>query len=307
MNIQPINTVQRTNFKGLFIDKSVENKGNWKMEYHPYSWEINPNTKNFGNAHQTEWDIYANDLPDNEKRFTPKGKDCRYPSQEYCTDILRTKFYLTDHYTGSIRRHITDAEAMNLEESLIVKNKKLNAFLQEKDLKKNELKKSIEDISTEIDDSHRAFLSCSRDYNEDIFDRINSKKSNKYNMDKYHTEVYELSEKMHDNTNKYTKLMDSKDAVKTIIENNNEQLALIKLAKDNKALIDISRRDIYDPNKLLYDALQNLKTASKKIIALPHRVISVEEVLSCIKGKIKSADIPMEAIKIVDKVIAHRL
>ena len=40
------------------------------MEYQPYSWEMK-NEYEFGSAPQTELDIFANKLPDNEKIFTP--------------------------------------------------------------------------------------------------------------------------------------------------------------------------------------------------------------------------------------------
>ena len=34
-----INSINNTNFKGLFIDMTVQNGVKWKMVYHPYSWE----------------------------------------------------------------------------------------------------------------------------------------------------------------------------------------------------------------------------------------------------------------------------
>ena len=61
-----VNVINNTNFKGLFIDKTKENNGNWRMEYRPYSWEMK-NDGEYIMAPQTEWDLFSDKLPDNEK------------------------------------------------------------------------------------------------------------------------------------------------------------------------------------------------------------------------------------------------
>ena len=96
MKISPVKSVTNfagrsidynINFKGLFIDKSLENDGNWRMEYSPYSWE----TKNWNidskMASQSCIDIYGNELPDNEKIYSA------IENKKSAKDILGTEFY----------------------------------------------------------------------------------------------------------------------------------------------------------------------------------------------------------------------
>ena len=72
-------------------------------------------------------------------------------------------------------------------------------------------------------------------------------------------------------------------------------------------MIDISRRDIYDPNKALWQAMQNSKDAVEKYVSLPHKTISVQEILKAIDTKAKNVDIPKLAIQYVDSLIRNRI
>ena len=72
-------------------------------------------------------------------------------------------------------------------------------------------------------------------------------------------------------------------------------------------MIDISRRDIYDPNKALWQAMQNIKDAVEKYVSLPHKTISVQEILKAIDTKAKNVDISKLAIQYVDSLIRNRI
>ena len=72
-------------------------------------------------------------------------------------------------------------------------------------------------------------------------------------------------------------------------------------------MIDISRRDIYDPNKALWSALQNIKEAAEKYVSLPHKTISVQEILKAVGTKAKKVDIPKLAVQYVDTLIQKRI
>ena len=132
MKIQAINN---TNFKGLFTDASGINGGNWRMEYSPYSWESNNTGKM---ANQTDIDVYAKNLPDNDKIYTYDLSTRRKSAR----DILGTEFYF-ENADGKMRRTITEVPEMNREDSLRVLDKKLGIFLEDKQKLRAELEGTV--------------------------------------------------------------------------------------------------------------------------------------------------------------------
>ena len=305
-----IQAITNTDFKGLYTDKSAQNRGDWKVEYQPYSWE-KADMYNFGTAPQEEWDILASSLPDNEKHFTetrPRKYDF-YPKEgrESCRDILGTEFYYHDFETKKMRNVIDHKEALNLEESLNVLNKKLARFL---DLKEEEME-SLESIfknDKEILDKHSGnFDYYSGDYDQGILARINDKKYNKQKMVEYKNGLKEKADTMFDNIQKYISIRNSSIQVKEKRLNIEQEIAKINKAKNSGNLIDISQRVyVYDPNKKLWDALHNVQMAKNKLIALPHRTISVREILNEIRANVIASDIPEKAIKYIDILIKYR-
>lgn len=272
MKIQALNN---TNFKGIFIDKTKENNGNWRMEYHPYSWEWNPNGKR-GMAAQLEWDILADTLPDNEKKFEQKYKYSQYggceTNREFCKDILGTEFYYNDKKNDSIRKTITEMPPMTLEESLIVRNKKLYDFLYKKSIKAQELEKEFNTKNEEIKTEDYWYWHESKDYDKGFLERNNRKDVSKTNMDKYHKQSVLKAQELYNATQDYLKLKRSEIDVKREFNENKRMIEQLEKARKEGNLVDISRQTINEPLKPFYDALDNLETAVKKIIAFPKSI-----------------------------------
>lgn len=307
MKIQAINV----NFKGLFTNKTKENGGNWKMEYSPYSWEMK-NEKEFGMAPQTELDVFSKTLPDNEKRYIveniPQGR-IRSGStigRESCEDILGTEFYYRDNVRNSLRKHITEVPAMNLEDSLKVKSRKLEQFLREKIQKQIEIEKSFHHEKQLISDYDDEFEKYSSDYNEGFLIRDRSKDENKSGMKYTHNKLVNVSKTIIEDFKKYINLRNCIDSV--IKEKSTIALELERLgnARENNNLIDISKRDIYDPNKALWEALQNIKENASKLIALPHKTIAMKELIAKI-GKVSESEFAELGIKIIDQMIKTKV
>ena len=271
MKIQAINT--NTNFKGLFTDKSAQNNGNWRMEYQPYSWESN-NTGKMANKERI--DIYANMLPDNEEIYT---KNKGYYA-ETSGDILGTTSYYKT-YDGRMRRTIDEMPAMNREDSLKVLDKKLGKFLEQK----QELRKELE---ANFDRQTLAIRSSSDNYNIASYELDNTfwtKKNIKNNMDNAARELKNNADIMYQNSQNYIKLMGSIDAVRQTKENGQKEIKQIEELRKSGKLIDISRRDIPNPNEALKQALADIRAAAGKFLCLPHKLMSMEEVLKIVNPR----------------------
>lgn len=304
MKIQAINTT----FRGQFTNASYKNNNDWRMEYRPYSWEKNPNGK-YGMAIQEEWSTRDKTLPDNEKKFVNNTDMNLYGSmkgRKYCQDIFGTEFYYCDYDKNSERKVITEMPAMNLEESLSVRNAKLALFLNEKNKQKIEDESTIQKYHNEVNTQDSNYHYESRDYEKGWLERAASKDTDKNYMDIYHAKAIDAEHSLNNTVKKYIELRDSIDSVNAEVAKNKEELLKIENAKVHNALIDISQRDIYDPNKALWEALQDIKAAAGKLIALPHRTISMKELISKI-GKVADSEIASKGIKIVDELISSRL
>lgn len=289
MKIQAINT--NTNFKGLFTDKSAQNNGNWRMEYQPYSWESN-NTGKMANKERI--DIYANMLPDNEEIYT---KNKGYYA-ETSGDILGTTSYYKT-YDGKMRRTIDEMPSMNREDSLKVLDKKLGKFLEQK----QELRKELE---ANFDRQTLAIRSSSDNYNIASYELDNTfwtKKNIKNNMDNAARELKNNADIMYQNSQNYIKLMGSIDAVRQTKENGQKEIKQIEELRKSGKLIDISRRDIPNPNEALKQALADIRAAAGKFLCLPHKLMSMEEVLKIVNPRNLSSGYNNEIMHHIEKLI----
>ena len=307
MKLLPV--ANRINFKGLFTDKSRENHGQWKMEYQPYSWEMK-NSREYGMSNQVDFDIFAKELPDNEKIFRRQVFKNIFNTQSIymdCHDILCTKFYYNNVNSGSARDRIDEMKAMNLEDSLRVRDKKLAKFIELKEAKQQELKAMVEKEFKNFKVEEKKFEEATSDFHEDLSSRIRSKSSNKEIMDSSYRNMSGNVLFIKGGFDDYLRLENSKEAVKKLRESGQAMIRELETAREEGKLIDISRRDIYDPNKLLWQIMHDVKLAAGKLVALPHRTISVNELLKMIGSNVKEADIPAKCVRIVDELIHTRL
>ena len=295
-----INAISNTNFKGLFTDKSAQNGGNWKMEYSPYAWEAKYFKIDSKMADQENIDIFGTCLPDNEKIYTNEN------GKKSAKDILGTEFYY-EYENGKVRKTITEVPAMNREDSLKVYNKKLDKFLKMKKDKSEEMKKEVSDITKPFDSRSEEFYERVDDMKNSYFGRTYYLKSSAEVMDRVFTKMRDSAEILAKKFDEYATLRDSMDYVKHYISENKAEIELLEEKRKSGKLIDISRRDVYDPNQALWKALQNVREAAQKYVALPHKTISVREILNAVGGKVKEADIPNLAIKYIDTLIKKRI
>lgn len=271
MKIQSINN---TIFQGIYIDKSKDNNGNWRMEYHPYCWEKYNTSKM---TEPAEIDIFSNSLPENEKKTTVHHINYN-TNEEFSEDILRTRFYyiLKD---GRMRNLITPAPAMNREESLIIQNKKLKNFLKLKEDYLSNLKNQITDIPQIIQGHKENYDKRSADIKEKYFNRAWRLDASYNEMDKSFNALFDEADQLLKRFKDYIRLKESCDYVQENIKKNENEVLILQKSKADNTLIDISRRDIYDPNKALWDALGNIQEAATKLLALPHKTIQMKELL----------------------------
>lgn len=311
-----INAINNTNFKGLFVDKSTENGGNWRMEYYPYSWEIKasgPYGTYYGMSNQKDVDILADNLADNEKIYT-NNSDGYYSrcGRDFCKDILGTEFYFSDYTNNVARKAITEMDAMSLEDSLRVKIEKLSKFLAMKQDEKKTRETSFNTSEQEITSKDADFKSASADYDKGYWDRSYTKDKYKNDMNSTHRDSMKIIDRTFNNLKEYFKLTESIPSIINLRQKLTEEADKLTRAREEGNLIDISRRTIYDPNKSLWEAIQEMirtKTleTSKKLVALPHRSISLQEIIKAIGSKVKGPDASGEIIKYVDKLIASRM
>ena len=300
-----IQSIANTNFKGLFIDKKSQNNNNWRMEYSPYSWENNNTSKH---AIKEKIDVLASKLPDNEEIFETEGtfRDMYHnynltPKIERSRDILGTVSYFKDNETDDKFAHIDYVEPMNREESLQIYEKKLEKFQEMKKLKEIELRESIVNSKAEIEELSNELDEASKDYDYAFFQKQKNREKNKLeNTGKKLIEKFDLLQKISED---YIKLRDSIEIVNETRKNILKELSQIADAKKVNKYIDISKRNIYDPNRLLWEALQNVQSACEKFVSLPHKTIPVAELIKQTKESITSPELSAKVIKLVDELI----
>ena len=296
-----INAISNTNFRGLFTNKSAQNGGNWRMEYSPYAWESKNGWEiDSKMANQSGIDIFGTCLPDNEKIYTEKN------GRKSSEDILGTEFYY-EYNNGKVRKTITEVPAMNREDSLKVYNQKLNKFLEMKKEKAESMEKAVANATKNLDDDAEMFYSRADDLKNSYFGRSYTTEDSSRMMENKFNKVKDSLEDVTKQFKDYAHLRDSIDRVKQYIYDNEKEISLLSEKRKAGKLIDISRRDIYDPNKALWQAMQNIKDAVEKYVSLPHKTISVQEILKAIDTKAKNVDIPKLAIQYVDSLIRNRI
>ena len=280
MRIQAINN---NNFKGLFTDKHVENGGNWRMEYQPYSWESN----NQGiMAPKEQLDILSSHLPDNEEIYkeTTSGGEVIYKSSR---DILGTQSYYHDVKHDIMRRSIEEMPAMSREDSLKVFLSKLNTFLKLKwtTIGTNNFKifEYVKEIlnntyanSSIIDNMDSLVL---RLFSGDDVDRL-SRNNNKISDNANNIKILQ---------NQIEKLQASSDEVSNQRDIITREIQKIEAAKKAGNYIDISTADKAAFDKQIEKILQGLKEALTKpaimakygaqVISLPNRTLSIKELV----------------------------
>lgn len=281
-----INSIQNTNFRGLFVDKTKENNGKWKMEYYPYSWEtakINSETydaKVTEMAKKEKIDITAAKLPWNEEIYVAETSR----SPRISKDILGTVSYYEypqDIMMGEFRKKIDEKEPMNLEESLKVSVQKHKIF---KEMKNEEMSKIAEKISSDKAELMKLFDKYFQySYEQEkLFSFLSDARSN---MD---STIGDLKSKLfwaYDNINKYVKIASSLKELDKYIQFQESELEKIAEKKKTGDIIDISIRHQHDPNKPLYDAVNKLikkpeeLRTTNKLVLLAHKTIPLKKMI----------------------------
>lgn len=242
--------------------------GSKKLEYKPYSWERNSQDM-FGAATFTKINLQGTVLPDNtdlQTIFNPNAQE---------KEILTTS-------------------AMDRETSLIEKNKKWNTFLE----RKLEARQQLENKMTI---QQKVIAAANYTYN-------NTQDSNK--KDFAQALASDNSQQHFNILKKYISLRDSIESIKDTRNSELLEIEKLKNARENGQLIDISRRDIKNPDKSLIDEIAkmiktNTLNQSKKLIALPHKTITVQEVLKSLAAMGKDNNISQNFVKYIGYVIKN--
>lgn len=198
-----------------------------------------------------------------------------------------------------MRRTIDEMPAMNREDSLKVLDKKLEKFLEQK----QELRKELE---ANFDRQTLAIRSSSDNYNIASYELDNTfwtKKNIKNNMDNAARELKNNADIMYQNSQNYIKLMGSIDAVRQTKENGQKEIKQIEELRKSGKLIDISRRDIPNPNEALKQALADIRAAAGKFLCLPHKLMSMDEILKIVNPRNLSSGYNNEIMHHIEKLI----
>ncbi|MBQ4113949.1 hypothetical protein IJD34_00955 [bacterium] len=270
--------------KGLYTDKTKENNGNWKMTYKPYSWELNDAQKPYI-APKKEIDLYSSTLPTNDEFYTEiNGKE---PARSI--DIFGTTSYYkypANVHNGEMRRNVIQEAPMNREESLEVYKRKLGRLLSLKEHKiKYELPKEVN--FDKASSAHTLYKYWSNQYDDSF---LFGKNSNKDEMESSEFKLYRAAMELHQNAQNYIRMNESIRELKENIENIDRELSIIKNAKKENLLIDISKRDgdnADNPLKIFIEKVANSNKPLeefKEIIALPNKTIRFTELLAALNN-----------------------
>lgn len=282
MKINPINN---TKFKGHFIDMSAQNNGNWKMVYHPYSWE--------SGMHIKEKIDIKKDLPLNEEIYIPQiGNE-----PEISKDILGTVSYYKypEHINnGKTRRHIDIGQSYNREDSLIVLRKKLDVFRKMKI-------QACKDIAEKIQKARIGMLFPLEDYN-------NSSKAHRDSFfgTKSHDAMDESVKKIDrffmdtlSDAKDYIEISESLNNLESKYRNITKELEDIRIAKGTGNLIDISENNsgTFEYLHSLLDKIHNKEIPIAnvdKYLVLTHESGSFKEIADRIVRRMYGSYIPKD-------------
>lgn len=259
MKINAINNQQT--FKGLFIDHSKENNGDWKMEYRPYSWELEEGKPVMQNKKRI--DYQAAKLPDNEEKFfINSGK------VEISQDILGTTSYYKcppERNNGEMRSRIDVGLPMNREESLRVYLQKMEIFNKNKhDMLQKELKNAVDFDPVKVAYRYE-FMGALSKYNKDRGFFGGVKSQNVDNMAAKTNLLYERAEALYKNAMKYINVNESLSLTNAEISKIREELSLIEKARKENNFIDISNRGLENPDKQLIYYLDEIASSGKPV------------------------------------------
>ncbi len=269
MKINAINNQQT--FKGLFVDHSKENGGNWKMEYRPYSWELEEGKPVMQNKKQINYQ--AAKLPNNEERFFINSNKV-----EVSQDIFGTTSYYKcppERNNGEMRSRIDVGLPMNREDSLNVYLQKMEKFNQDKrNMLTKELKSPVDFVPVKIAYENE-FKDALSQYNNDRGFFGGAKTENVSNMIEKTKLLYDRAQELYKNAMKYINVNESIPQTETEISKIKEELSLIEKAKKEHNYIDISNRGWEDADRPLINYLDEIASSGRpvkeynKLIVLP--------------------------------------
>jgi len=122
-------------------------------------------------------------------------------------------------------------------------------------------------------------------------------------MDQNHAIVKNSLDKTAVNAQNYITLMGSIDAIRQTKENGQKEIKQLEELRKSGKLIDISRRDIPNPNEALKQALADIRAAAGKFLRLPHKLMSMEEVLKIVNPRNLSSGYNNEIMHHIEKLI----
>lgn len=302
MRINAINN-QRT-FKGLFIDRSKENGGNWKMEYRPYSWELEDGKPVMQNKKKINYE--APKLPNNEENFFINSNNV-----EVSQDIFGTTSYYKcppERNNGKMRSRIDVGMPMNREESLNVYLKKMEKFNKDKrSMLTHELKSPV-DFTPVMIAYENEFKDALSRYNNDrgIFGGVKTENvSNMVNKTKL---LYERAKELYKNAMRYINVSETIPQTEKEITQIKKELSLIEQAKKDKNYIDISNRSINNADEPLIKYLDEMVLSGKpvseynKLIALPASTRWLKDIFSSLNVNLNTGLSPSTKTKVLEHV-----
>ncbi len=302
MRINAINN-QRT-FKGLFIDRSKENGGNWKMEYRPYSWELEDGKPVMQNKKKINYQ--APKLPNNEENFFINSNNV-----EVSQDIFGTTSYYKcppERNNGKMRSRIDVGMPMNREESLNVYLKKMEKFNKDKrSMLTHELKSPV-DFTPVMIAYENEFKDALSRYNNDrgIFGGVKTENvSNMVNKTKL---LYERAKELYKNAMRYINVSETIPQTEKEITQIKKELSLIEQAKKDKNYIDISNRSINNADEPLIKYLDEMVLSGKpvseynKLIALPASTRWLKDIFSSLNVNLNTGLSPSTKTKVLEHV-----
>lgn len=308
MRIQAINT--NTNFRGLFTDKTSQNGGNWKMEYQPYSWERNKAGEVGRMANKERVNVYSSILPDNEEVYGKEvTNDGKY--SEYSDDIFGTRSYYRNE-DGTMRRTIDEKPALNREQSLEVLSKKYDRFLDLKQYENQKLAYDSHGIRDRVEIASKKYDNASSrqidgfNYGQGFMQKsegLRMMNAARSDMNLAKVVIKNGADALFNHTEEYQRLTASVFKTYANKEKVTKELNQLKELRESGKLIDISSRTVENPNAPLQAALQNIKAAADKFLCLPHKIISMAEILKQVNPREIEGGYNNEIIRYVETLI----
>ena len=308
MRVQAINT--NTNFKGLFTDKSSQNGGNWKMEYQPYSWEKNEAGEIGRMANKQMVDVYASSLPDNEEIYR-KNATIYGTYSEYSDDIFGTRSYYRSE-DGKMRRTIDEKPALNREKSLEVLSKKYERFLDLKQYENQNLAYNSSNMKIQVDNASKRYDEASAkqlegyNYGQGFMqksDGLRIMNNARTDMDSAKYVMKNCTDALFNQTEEHKRLTTSIFNTYANKEKITKELNQLKELRESGKLIDISSRTIENPNAPLVAALQNIRAAAEKFICLPHKIMSMGEIIKQVNPRAIEGGYNEQIVRYVENII----